>query len=486
MYTKGVTRNGKPFYECPSWVHGLVLARGQGVWSDMRTRTNLYIAFVASLALGSEAGLYLSAPVLVPGALTAVLVLAALAIAAEALSFLLPKSATASLVFIPFFASALLVPAWPTVAVIIVETFIVHLTLRRQKRKSIFNVFQRALSVGAAIWIYRSLGGVGLLGLGGDTLSPVHLTAHVGIAALIACALALMLNNMLVSGVIAISANSSPWQVWRENNRVTAGADLLASPLIFVFAWVDARFGPIAASALWVPILGLRQVHSTNLELEQTNRELLELMVKSLEARDSYTSGHSRRVRDYSLLIARAIGLSEIEVEQVGRAALLHDVGKIHEKYAAVLAKTDKLSADEWALIKEHPVDGANLVATMSKLRDMVPAIRHHHERWDGTGYPDGLAGELIPLASRIITFADTIDAMVTERPYRRPLGEAAVRAEIVRCRGAQFDPAIADKLLSSTLWQSLFPPRQEDEPEAVAGGELPGSTSRAGLRVVV
>jgi HD-GYP domain-containing protein (c-di-GMP phosphodiesterase class II) len=141
----------------------------------------------------------------------------------------------------------------------------------------------------------------------------------------------------------------------------------------------------------------------------------------------------------------------------VARAALLHDVGKIHEKYAVVLAKTEKLSPEEWALIQEHPADGANLVATMTKLRDIVPAVRHHHENWDGTGYPDGLAGELIPMASRIIRFADTIDAMTTERPYRRPLTEAEVRLEIVRCRGTQFDPEIADRLLSSPLWMSLF-----------------------------
>jgi HD-GYP domain-containing protein (c-di-GMP phosphodiesterase class II) len=132
-------------------------------------------------------------------------------------------------------------------------------------------------------------------------------------------------------------------------------------------------------------------------------------------------------------------------------------VGKIYEKYAPVLAKQDKLTPEEWAIIQDHPADGANLVATMTRLRDFVPAIRSHHENWDGTGNPDGLAGDLIPLASRIIRFADTIDAMTTERPYRAPLTEAQVRAEIVRCRGSQFDPMIADKLLSSPLWVTLF-----------------------------
>jgi HD-GYP domain-containing protein (c-di-GMP phosphodiesterase class II) len=97
----------------------------------------------------------------------------------------------------------------------------------------------------------------------------------------------------------------------------------------------------------------------------------------------------------------------------------------------------------------------------MSGLKDIVAVIRHHHENWDGTGYPDNLRGEAIPLAARIITFADTIDAMTSERPYRRPLTEAQVRAEIIRCRGRQFDPAIADRLIASGLWLSLFQPQK-------------------------
>jgi putative nucleotidyltransferase with HDIG domain len=233
--------------------------------------------------------------------------------------------------------------------------------------------------------------------------------------------------------------------------------------LVFVFAWVYAAFGWIAAATLWVPIMGLRQVHRTNLELEQTNEELLELMVKSIEARDPYTSGHSRRVQQFSLTIARAIGLSERQIEEIGRAALLHDVGKIYEKYAGVLSKQDKLTPEEWAIIQEHPVDGANLVATMTRLRDLVPAVRHHHENWDGTGYPDKIGGEQIPLASRIIRFADTIDAMTTDRPYRRPLTEVQVRSEMLRCRGTQFDPAITDRLLASALWPTLFAPASNE-----------------------
>ena len=141
-----------------------------------------------------------------------------------------------------------------------------------------------------------------------------------------------------------------------REQRPIAGLDVIAVPLIFIFAWVYTVYGPLAAAALWAPILGLRQVHRTNLELEQTNEELLELMVKSLEARDPYTSGHSRRVQQYSTIIARAIGLSEKQIEQIGRAALLHDVGKIYEKYAAVFPSRTSCTPEEWAIIQDHPL----------------------------------------------------------------------------------------------------------------------------------
>jgi putative nucleotidyltransferase with HDIG domain len=266
-------------------------------------------------------------------------------------------------------------------------------------------------------------------------------------------------NTLLVSCVIALSNGERTLRVWRETNNSTVGLDILASPLVFFFAFVYAHYGPMIASLLWLPILGLRQMNTTNIELAQTNRELLELMVKSIEARDPYTSGHSRRVKEYAVHIARLIGLSTNEIEKIGTAALLHDVGKIYDKYAPILLKQDRLTPQEWAIIKEHPNDGANLIATMTRLREMVPAVRHHHENWDGTGYPDGLKGEEIPLASRVIMFADTFDAMTTKRPYRGPMGEDEVRSELIRCRGRQFDPEITDRLLASNFWTTIFPP---------------------------
>ena len=180
-------------------------------------------------------------------------------------------------------------------------------------------------------------------------------------------------------------------------------------------------------------------------------------MVKAIEARDPYTSGHSRRVSHYAKLIARALGLNSREIERIATAALLHDVGKIHEIYAPILRKPDKLTADEWAVMQTHPIKSAELVSTVSQLRDLVSAVRHHHENWDGSGYPDGLAGEQIPLGSRVVLIADTIDAMTTDRPYRKALGEVQVRSELTKYRGRQFDPKICDELLASPMFGLLF-----------------------------
>jgi putative nucleotidyltransferase with HDIG domain len=439
----------------------------------MTRSTRIYVATIAAIATLWTFLMYRSAPGSSSVMLTDASILCGLAVAAELLSFLLPRSATGSIGFIPYFAAAVVVPSWVSVVSVILVKASVELWIRRAPIKAVLNVSAHAVMELTAVTVFLALGGHSLR-VFDNILDLTQITKDSGLPALVAFVCAHLANNTIVTGVIAVSSGKRVRNVLQENHRATLGLDFLAVPLVFVFAWVYTAFGAIAAATLWVPILGLRQVQRTNLELEQTNEELLELMVKSIEARDPYTSGHSRRVQQFSTIIARALGMTEREIEEVGHAALLHDVGKIHEKYADVLSKQDKLTSEEWALIKEHPVDGANLVATMTRLRDLVPAVRHHHENWDGTGYPDRIAGDTIPVAARIIRFADTIDAMTTERPYRRPLTAAQVREELVRCRGTQFDPSITDRLLSSPYWGSLFAPSTNSVSLLETGGQQP------------
>jgi hypothetical protein len=427
----------------------------------MNRQTFRFAFAVATGALLLTILVWLLTPAPTQPELRAVLILCGLAILAEGFVFLLPNSASGSVAFIAYLSAVILSPTYTAVLAVIGARMLVELPGRREPIKRLFNVSQHAVTSAIAVLAFRAIGGQSLLTLSSNSLAAA--TIAVGLPAVAAFAASLIANNLLITTVLALSQDKSPVRVFYETKMATIGIDLLAAPIIFVFAWAYTVFGTIAALALWVPILGFRQLNRTNLELEQMNRELLQLMVKSIEARDPYTSGHSRRVQEYAVTIARGARLPERDIERISQAALLHDVGKINDKYHPILTKPDRLTPQEWSIMQEHPIDGANLVGTMTRLRHLLPAIRHHHENWDGTGYPDRIAGELIPLDARVIALADTIDAMSSARPYRPGLTPEQVRAEIVRCRGKQFDPDLADRVLSSEVWSRLFPTEHED-----------------------
>ncbi|MCD6363460.1 MAG: HD-GYP domain-containing protein [Synergistetes bacterium] len=172
--------------------------------------------------------------------------------------------------------------------------------------------------------------------------------------------------------------------------------------------------------------------------------EVISVLVRSLELRDPYTAGHSERVAKLASELAKRLGLSHEEVEKVMWAGILHDVGKLGVP-DAVLNKPGRLSPEEFEKIKKHPVLSERLVRESSALRDLAPAVKHHHERWDGKGYPDGLKGEEIPLWARIIALADAFDAMTSDRIYRRRKSvEEAIR-ELEKGKGSQVDPKLTD-----------------------------------------
>lgn len=432
--------------------------------TNMRNRYNTYIGLVAAAALAVSFLLFLTDRSVTTESIAAVALLSGLALVAEAMTLVMSRSISGSLAFIPYLATVIVAPSW----VALVGVVFVRLLFdrRRETSKALFNVSAHTVTFAATVLVYKGLGGIALLSLQAHSL--LEISRLVGVQAIVAIMFSLALNSFLVSGAIATKTGRTSLSVWREAHLATIGIDFLAIPVIFIFAWVYVAFGAIAAATIWVPILGLRQISKANLALERTNRELLELMVKSIEARDPYTSGHSRRVHQYSLTIARSLKLPEKTIERIGQAALLHDIGKIHEKYAPILRNPNRLSPDEWLIMKEHPVDGANLISTVSGLHELVPPVRSHHENWDGTGYPEGIAGEMIPLEARIIMFADTIDAMTSERPYRSSLGKEQVRSEFIRARGKQYDPELTDRILSANVWTALFP---EESPVRAAGG---------------
>jgi HD-GYP domain-containing protein (c-di-GMP phosphodiesterase class II) len=166
------------------------------------------------------------------------------------------------------------------------------------------------------------------------------------------------------------------------------------------------------------------------------------------DAHEPDTEDHMRRVSRYSMAIADAIGLSESRIERIGFAAQLHDVGKLMVP-ASIITKPGKLTAEEWAEMQTHTTKGRTLLSILPALSDARDVAASHHERWDGKGYPDGLAGEHIPLAARIVTLADSYDAMTSNRPYRAALSPEEAAKEVRAASGAQFDPTVVQAFLT-------------------------------------
>ena len=176
----------------------------------------------------------------------------------------------------------------------------------------------------------------------------------------------------------------------------------------------------------------------------------------ALEAKDKYTSGHSQRVAEISVAIAKEMGLSQHSTERIRQAGLIHDIGKIGVREAA-LNKPGRLTDEEFQHVKEHCEMGEHILAPIVEDEEILKVVRHHHEHYDGTGYPNRLSAEQIPLGARILAVADTYDAMTSERPYRGAMSDEAACAEIESGKRAQFDPEVADAFLrTSKLAKSI------------------------------
>ncbi|MCD8039781.1 MAG: response regulator [Lachnospiraceae bacterium] len=198
-----------------------------------------------------------------------------------------------------------------------------------------------------------------------------------------------------------------------------------------------------------------REVEKKTLEVVAQQKKIERIMLQvvnalagAIDAKDTYTNGHSARVAEYSKKIAERLGLSEEEQDELYIIGLLHDVGKIGIP-DDIINKTDRLTDEEYAIIKKHPVLGAGILENITDMPKLLTGARWHHERYDGKGYPDGLSGEDIPPEARIIAVADAYDAMSSNRSYRNVMPQQAVREEIEKGKGTQFDPVYADAMLS-------------------------------------
>jgi diguanylate cyclase (GGDEF)-like protein/putative nucleotidyltransferase with HDIG domain len=340
-----------------------------------------------------------------------------------------------------------------------------------------------AITMSAVEWSARravfhqllfNVGALSLASLAAAAIFSVHIAGPLGTGIFVAsgllAGLAYFAVNMgLVSLAVGIEGGESPRRVWRERFAWLAPHYAVYG---FIAAAVYEAYKPIGPWAIVVfalpPFLmrktqeaylkhtqrsahKLREAAETiqtqNVSLEQANRLLkerstaaMESLSATVDARDTYTAGHSRRVQQLALAIGRELGLSQAELDLLGHAALFHDIGKLAIP-DAVLLKPSSLSDSEWAIMANHAAEGASIINRLGFLSDAVPAIRHHHERFDGHGYPDGLAGDDIPLGARIIHVADAFDSMLTTRVYRpaRPAQDAL--DELRRMSATQFCP---------------------------------------------
>jgi len=414
-------------------------------------------------------------------------------------------NAEGSLSFIVHQAAGLLFgPFWGGL-VAAVSTGFSQAASRRESIKILFNVSQRTLSLVVAVLAYRLLGG---------SIPPSYLTPGAAwvpsdvatdVLAFFASAFVyFILNSLLVSGAVAITKEKGLREVWTKISLWVLGYDIGASSLALLVCWIFLRFdsndglAKLGFLVIFLPIVAAKHVYAKLNTLQSLYDELdaaydklevnaseqLEMMVKSIEARDPYTSGHSRRVAALSKAIALDLGLDPKSVDEIETAALLHDVGKIHAEFAPLLSKEGRLTEEEWEIMKTHATKSAELVALFSRFQgNVLESVRWHHERWDGKGYPDGVSGEKIPLGARIIMISDTIDAMSTDRPYRKALSFEKVVSELLKYRGIQFDPGLVDATVNSVTVRRMVSDKEFLAEQTVAIKSGPKISSRPALR---
>jgi len=191
----------------------------------------------------------------------------------------------------------------------------------------------------------------------------------------------------------------------------------------------------------------VNKLEEMNSALDEANLGLLEALGRVIDAYDVFTYGHSKQVSIYAKEISEKMNLSTDQTSEIVRAALIHDIGKVGIK-ESILVKPGRLSMEERIIMNRHPEIGANIISEMKGLQRLVPLVKFHHERWDGRGYPSHLSGEDIPLGARVLALADSVEAMASDRTYHSRLSFDEIRAEVIRCSGDQFDPAVVQAFL--------------------------------------
>ena len=340
-------------------------------------------------------------------------------------------------------------------------------------RRTTFNAGMWGIAAGIAGKVYLLAGGEPVLGM------------HIAVLPLtLAVVVEWVVNAILLIFVVCLQTGQPPLEIWKRDMRWQAPVSIIGGMLGGAFlAIAYGMFELLGVLLVLLPVLSTSyafRVYKNNMKgyveeletlnndlsktltaLEQSNRELVEAndavhrlnnelfgsLAKVFDMRDPYVGGHAAQVAVYAVAIATEMGLPSEQIELIRQAAYLHDIGKLSIP-ESILHKPGKLSDIEYEFIKKHTDIGGDLLASTEGLKHLAAFVRHHHERWDGSGYPAGLAGEDIPLEARILNLCDSVETMASDRPYHRSMSIDAIVAEVQRCAGSQFDPKVAETFI--------------------------------------
>ncbi|SHH49032.1 HDIG domain-containing protein [Caloranaerobacter azorensis DSM 13643] len=299
--------------------------------------------------------------------------------------------------------------------------------------KTIFNVSQMIIVIGLAGIVYTKTGGI--VGSGGFITVPIPILSAVLVY--------IILNTIIIANLMSILSGQNFIKMWIKNIKDLVPNAIAVGALGLIIALAYFKLGAFAVVIFFGPLLLARHSYKLYMDMKHVYMETIQALTNAMEAKDAYTSGHAERVGKYAVKLARALNLSDRRIENIKNAAILHDIGKIGID-DQILRKPGKLTYEEYEKIKKHPSIGAEILKEVNFLKEVSSIVRHHHERYDGKGYPDGLKEDEIPVEAAILAIADVYDAMTSDRPYRKALTKEVALSEIEKNAGTQFNPEFA------------------------------------------
>jgi len=359
-----------------------------------------------------------------------ILVFMALIILSDSFPVTLPRGGSVTVSFAVIAASILLFQPLVVISISIAyELF--QLIKEKNRIKHFFDIVQLTVSVGTAALVYRSF-------------TPI--TSEFSISTIPAFIVSMIiffaLNSSLVTMVLAFVQEEKPYSIWVLNLKWCSLTFLSMAPLGAIIAVIYINIGFWGLVLFLLPLILARHTFQSYMNMRETFLDTIKSLSLAIDAKDPYTKGHSSRVAEYVVSLARELKWPEDRTEFLQYIALIHDVGKVTVP-ENILKKESLLTREEYDIMKTHSAAGAEVMKDVKYFATGSDIIRHHHERWDGKGYPDQIQGEDIPEGARILAVADAFDAMTTDRPYRKALEPKVALQELQDCAGTQFDPKV-------------------------------------------